>query len=211
MNATSDSAARNPKRLMFFSALIASMAVVIYLFAVQPCQMSLDKVKRELADLTNQQRDMENNLKRAPGLKKELAEVAKASEPFLEALLKPQFGTSWALSANAILNPIAADVGLQVPDEAYSELPARALPVPKVAGQQLSARQPIRVSCRGSYAEIASFILRVEKLLPFVSLQALQIKPQKDHDVQAAEIVFEWLVKRDLPVPVPPPTGGAKK
>ena len=211
MSVASESAGRNPKRLLFFSALIAAVAVVIYLFAVQPCQMSLDKAKRALADLTNQQRDMENNLKRAPRLKKELAQVGKASEPFLQALLKPQFGTSWALSANAILNPIAADVGLQVPDEAYSELPARALPVPKNIGQQLYARQPIRVSCRGSYAEIASFILRVEKLLPLVSLQALQIKPQKDHDVQAAEIIFEWLVKRDPPAPVPPPPGGAKK
>ena len=60
-------------------------------------------------------------------------------------------------------------------------------------------------------AEIASFLLRVEKLLPHVALQALQIKAQKDPEAQSAEIVLEWPAKGELSVPTPPQKGGAKK
>jgi hypothetical protein len=199
------SSAKNP---FFLSALILAVAVVIYLFAVQPALMSIDKAKRDLDGLTDQLNVMERDLKDSARVKGMLAEIDEKQKPYLDALLTPLL-ESWAMRAKSLLDPIAADVGLTIVD--YAEQPVRALPLPTPPPRQLFARHPIRVVCRGSYAEIASFLLRVEKLLPYVSLQALQIKAQKDPEAQSAEIVLEWPAKGELSVPAAPPKGGAKK
>ena len=199
------SSAKNP---FFLSALILAGAAVIYLFAVQPAQMTIDKARRELGSLTDQRRVMERDLKDSARVESMLAEINAAQKPYMDALLTPLL-ESWAMRAKSLLDPIAADVGLSILD--YSEQPVRALPLPQPPPRQLYARHPIRVVCKGSYAEIASFILRVEKLLPHVTLQALLIKAQKDPDAQSAELVFEWPAKGEQSVPTPPPAGGGAK
>ena len=204
----SDASSKSSKNPMFLSALILAGAAVIYLFAVQPAQMSNDKAKRELGGLTDQLRIMERDLKDSARVKGMLAEIDEKQQPYLDALLTPLL-ESWAMRAKSLLDPIAADVGLTIVD--YAEQPVRALPLPTLPPHQLFARHPIRVVCRGSYAEIASFLLRVEKLLPHVALQSLQIKAQKDPEAQSAEIVLEWPAKGELSVPAPQPGGGAKK
>jgi Tfp pilus assembly protein PilO len=135
-----------------------------------------------------------------------LSDIETARRPFMDALLTPLL-ESWAMRAKSKLDPLAADVGVKVTD--YAELPVRALPLPKPVPKQLYARRPIRVMVQGSYAEIASFVLRVEKMLPYVSLQALNIKAQRTPEVQSAELVFEWPAKGALSVPVA--SGGVKK
>lgn len=199
------SSVKNP---FFMSALILAVAAMLYLFAVQPAQMSIDKAKRELSGLKEQRRIMERDLKDSARVKGVLAEIDAAQKPYLDALLTPLL-ESWAMRAKSLLDPIAADVGLSIVD--YAEQPVRALPLPTPPPRQLYARHPIRVVCRGSYAEIASFVLRVEKLLPHVALQALLIKAQKEPDAQSAEIVLEWPAKGELSVLAPPSGGGGKK
>ena len=203
----SDASSKSSKNPLFISALIFAAAAVIYLFAVQPAQMANDKAKRELDGLTDQLRVMERDLKDSARVKGMLAEIDEKQKPYLNALLTPLL-ESWAMRAKSLLDPIAADVGMSIVD--YAEQPVRALPLPTPPPHQLFARRPIRIVCKGSYAEIASFLLRVEKLLPHVALQALQIKAQKDPEAQSAEIVLEWPAKGELSVP-PPPKGGAKK
>ena len=204
----SDGSSKTSKNPFFLSALILAGAAVIYLFAVQPAQMSNGKAKRELEGLTDQRRIMERDLKDSARVKGMLAEIDAKQKPYLDALLTPLL-ESWAMRAKSLLDPIANDVGLTIVD--YAEQPVRALPLPAQPPLQLFARHPIRVVARGSYAEIASFMLRVEKLLPHVALQSLQIKAQKDPEAQSAEIVFEWPAKGEMSVPAPPPGGGAKK
>ena len=204
----SDASSRPSKNPMFLSALILAGGAVIYLFAVQPAQMSNGRAKRELEGLTDQLRIMERDLKDSARVKGMLAEIDEKQKPYLDALLTPLL-ESWAMRAKSLLDPIANDVGLTIVD--YAEQPVRALPLPTPPPHQLFARHPIRVVARGSYAEIASFLLRVEKLLPHVALQALQIKSQKDPEAQSAEIVLEWPAKGELSVPSPQPGGGAKK
>ena len=206
MSAIIDNSSTSTKRAMFFSLAVASVAVILYLFAVQPCQDSIAKVRRELDSLDGQLRVTTRDLKDSPRVKNMLSEIETARQPFMDALLTPLL-ESWAMRAKSKLDPLAADVGVKVTD--YAELPVRALPLPKPVPRQLYARRPIRVSLQGSYAEIASFILRVEKMLPYVSLQALNIKTQRTPEVQSAEIVFEWPAKGALSVPVVP--GGVKK
>ena len=201
-----ENTAPTTQRSLFFATAVAGVAVMLYLFAVQPCQDSIARVKRDLSALEDQKRVTERDLKDSPRVKSMLAEIDKARAPYMDALLTPLL-ESWAMRAKRLLDPLAADVGLKVLD--YSEMPVRALPVPNPAPVQLYARRPIRVTCRGSYAEIASFILRVEKMLPYVSLQALNIKVQRTPEAQLAEIVFEWPAKGALSTPAAP--GGVKR
>ena len=206
MSALIDNSATSTKRAAFFSLAVASVAVLLYLFAVQPCQDSIDKARRELDSLEGQQRVTTRDLKDSPRVKSMLAEIESSRQPFMDALLTPLL-ESWAMRAKSKLDSLAADVGLKVTD--YAEMPVRALPLPKPVPRQLYARRPIRVTAHGSYAEIVSFILRVEKMLPYVSLQALNIKLQRTPEEQSAEIVFEWPVKGALSVPAAP--GGVKR
>ena len=208
MSAFLDNSSSSTKRAMFFSLAVAGVAVVLYLFAVQPCQDSIAKAKRELDSLEGQLRVTTRDLKDSPRVKNMLSEIETARQPFMEALLTPLL-ESWAMRAKSKLDPLAADVGLKVAD--YAEMPVRALPLPNPAPKQLYARRPIRVTARGSYAEIASFILRVEKMLPYVSLQALNLKTQRTPEEQSAEIVFEWPVKGALSTPAVPVPGGVKR
>lgn len=206
MSSFLDNSGSSTKRALLFSLAVAGVAVVIYLFAVQPCQDSIAKARSELDSLEGQLRVTTRDLKDSSRVKNMLAEVEAARQPFMDALLTPLL-ESWAMRAKSKLDPLAADVGLKVVD--YAEMPVRALPLPKPTPRQLYARRPIRVTAHGSYAEIASFILRVEKMLPYVSLQALNIKVQRTPEVQLAEIIFEWPVKGALSTPAAP--GGVKR
>jgi len=201
-----ENTAPTTQRAIFFSAAVAGVAVLLYLFAVQPCQEKLAKARRELSTLQDQRRTTERDLRESPKVKSLLAEAEAARKPFLDALLTPLL-ESWAMRAKSKLDPLANDVGLRIVD--YAERPARALPLPNPMPFQLYTRKPIAVTCRGSYAEIASFILRVEKMLPYVALQALTIRVQQTPDEQLAEIVFEWPAQGKLSRTVPP-AGGKK-
>jgi Tfp pilus assembly protein PilO len=93
-----------------------------------------------------------------------------------------------------LLAPLADDSGVSIVN--YGQLTDRRLPLPVPLSPQLYTRQPIRMTCTGSYAAIVSFILRVEKKLPLVALEALSIKPQKEQpDIQTANIILEWPIK----------------
>ena len=127
----------------------------------------------------------------------------------MNGLLEPLL-ESYAMRAKSLLDPLAADVGLTIGD--YAEMPVRKLPLPKPQAPQLYARKPIRMTCRGSYATIISFLLRVEAKMPLVSLEAFSLKTQKDPDNQSATIVFEWPIKGENTAAVAKTAkGGAKK
>ena len=180
------------KRAMFKALVIGAVAVVLYMFCVEPCQTSLRKAKAELAERRDQRAQMVRDLKGAGHVKERLESIQAKSQPFHDGLLKPML-ESYAMRAKSLLDPLAEDVGLSVGD--YAELPERRLPLPKPQSPQLYARKPIRLTCTGSYARIVSFIMRVEEKLPLVSLEAFSLKTQKDPDNQAATIVLEWPIK----------------
>ena len=164
MSSLRDNSVSSTKRALFFSLAVAGVAVVLYLFAVQPCQDSIAKARRELDSLEGQLRVTTRDLRDSSRVKNMLSEIETARQPFMDALLTPLL-ESWAMRAKSKLDPLAADVGLKVVD--YAEMPVRALPLPPLAPRQLYARRPIRVMARGSYAEIASFIgSRVSRHMP---------------------------------------------
>ena len=195
------------KRALFQSLAIGVVAVVLYMFCVEPCQTSLAKAKKEHAALQAQQVQMVRDLKGADQVKGRLDALQGERKAYLDGLLEPLL-ESYAMRAKSLLDPLAADVGLTVGD--YAELPVRRLPLPQPMSPQLYARKPIRMTCTGSYATIVSFLLRVEEKIPLASLEAFSLKTQKDPDNQTATFVFEWPIKGEK-VPVAAAKGGVKK
>ncbi len=197
--------APNAQRSFVITIAIAAVAVVLYMFAVQPCDESLEKTKQTLEQLKSRKQVIDRDLRESAKMKVKLDELDAAMAPYREAMLTPLL-ESWAMRAKSKLDLFAAEAGLLNVD--YSELPVRALPVPKPLPKQLFARRPIKVSCRGSYAEIVSFLMRVEKELPYVSMQSFRLDAQQDPEAQRGDIVFEWLVMGESTVP--DPKGGRK-
>ena len=107
-------------------------------------------------------------------------------------MLEPLLG-NYAMRARSILDPMAADAGLSNRD--YSESATMALPLPRPTPKQLHLRRPIRVTARGSYMGAISFLMRVEKELPLVALQSMNITADPKPDRQKIEMVFEWPAK----------------
>lgn len=188
-------------------ALIYAAAVVLYVMAVLPAQESILKARKQLAELEEKNGSMERDLRESPKVKSVLSKVISERQPFMDALLEPLL-QSWSMRARTMLDPLAVESGLKGME--YVELSPRALPLPKPVPVQLYTRLPIRVTCHGSYAEIVSFIMRVEKAMPLVSLQSLEIKAQREPDEQSAAIVFEWPAKGKLSRNPAPAKGGAK-
>ena len=180
------------KRAMFRALAIGAVAVVLYMFCVQPSQSALDKANAKLSGLQAQQSAMIRDLKGADQVKSNLGVIEAERKEYLAGLLKPMLG-SYAMRAKSVLDPLANDVGLRITE--YTEMPVRLLPLPKPQATQLYARKPIRLTCKGSYATIISFLMRVERKLPLVSLEAFSLKTQKDPDNQSATFVLEWPVK----------------
>ena len=194
------------KRAMFQALVIGAVAVVLYMFCVEPSQTSLLKAKTELTDLQAKQTQMGRDLKGATQVKERLEAIKSQRQDYLDGLLNPLL-ESYAMRAKSLLDPLAEDVGLSISD--YAELPVRRLPLPKPQSPQLYARKPIRLTCTGSYATIVSFLLRVEQKLPLVSLEAFSLKTQKDPDNQSAAIVLEWPIRGENTAVVA--KGGVKK
>ena len=194
------------KRATFQALAIGAVAVVLYMFCVEPSQTALQKAKTDLSGLQDKQAQMVRDLKGAGQVKERLEAIQSQRQDYLTGLLHPML-ESYAMRAKSLLDPLAEDVGLSVSD--YTELPVRRLPLPKPQSPQLYARKPIRLTCTGSYATIVSFLLRVEEKLPLVSLEAFSLKTQKDPDNQSATIVLEWPIKGENTAAVA--KGGVKK
>lgn len=181
--------APNVQRALFIALVFGAIAVVVYMFCVQPAQLSIVRERQELESLRDRQDVAHREIRGEKALKERLDGIQATRQRYLDGLLTPLL-ESYAMRAKSIIDPIAADSGVTVQD--YQERPRRLLPLTKPQAPQLYARQPIHLVCRGSYAAIISFMMRIEKVLPLVSVEAFSLKAQTDNDVQTAEIVLEW-------------------
>ena len=184
--------APNAKRSFAVTLTLGGAAAVIYMFAVQPAEESLAKARREHDEEESRLQMVNVNLRGAPENKSRLEKLATDLKPFREAMLEPLLG-SYAMRAKSILEPLAFDAGLSNLD--YAEATTRALPLPRPAPKQLHMRRPIRITARGSYMGAISFLMRVEKEHPLVTLQSMNITTNPDPDQQRIEMVFEWPAK----------------
>ena len=184
--------APNAKRSFALTLVLGAVAALIYLFAIQPAEESLSRTHREYDEQEAKLQTVNANLRAAPANKERLQTLAEGLKPFRDAMLQPLLG-SYAMRAKSILEPLAFGAGLSNLD--YAEMPTRALPVPRPAPNQLHARRPIRVTAQGSYMGAISFLLRVEKEHPLVTLQSFALSTTQDPERQQIEMVFEWPAK----------------
>ncbi|MBR1922084.1 MAG: hypothetical protein IJ829_08850 [Kiritimatiellae bacterium] len=187
--------APNARRAFAVTIVFAAAATVIYLFCVQPCDAQLERTRRTLTDLQDRQARTDSDLKNAHTVKKDLADLDASLKPYREAMLEPLLG-SYEMRAKSIIDPLALGAGLE--DVTYSSEPFRALPLPRPMPRQLHTRAAIKVSASGSYQQAVSFLLRLEKELPLVSLQTFDVAATSSPESQAISMVLEWPAKGGL-------------
>ena len=191
-----DNMAPNARRSFIVTVVLAAIATVIYLFCVQPCDSRLDQARRNLANLQDRQSRMNGDLRSADTVKKDLDDLEAALKPFRDAMLVPLL-ESYSMRAKSLLDPLAIGAGLE--DVQYSDEPFRALPLPKpIMPRQLHTRAVVKVSAQGSYQEAVSFLLRLEKEFPLVSLQRFDVSAQSTPERQSVTFVLEWPAKGGL-------------
>ena len=184
--------APNAKRSLFLSLAFGAVASALYFFGVEPAESRLKRANGELNDLESRHALMMRNIRSTAEVTNRLAAVNAALAPFREAMIEP-FLESYAMRAKALVDNFAQAAGLV--ELEYAELPPLALPVPKRLPETLHARLPVRITAHGSYQAAVSFLLRVEKELPLVTLQALEISADRENDRQRLEFILEWPVR----------------
>ena len=189
------SMAPNAKRAFLTTIVLGVLAAAIYFFAVEPAVSSLSRERTRLGELKESQRRMTADLNSAGTVQKTLEELETEMKPFSAAELTPLLG-SYAMRAKSLLDPLISGAGLT--DVEFSEEPTRKLPTPLPLPRQLHARAAVRITAKGSYQAIASFLLMLEKNLPLVSLQSLQIQSQQQPAKQSATMILEWPTKGAL-------------
>ena len=187
--------APNAKRSFFVTVTLAAIATIIYLFCVQPCSDELATARRNLAELQDKQYRTDIDLKRSGTVTKDLNELEAGLKPFHDAMLVPLL-ESYAMRAKSLLDPLALGAGLD--DVTYSDEPFRALPLPTPMPRQLHTRVAVKLTATGSYQQAVSFLLRLEKEMPLVSLQKLDITARSIPESQSVTMVLEWPAKGGL-------------
>ena len=199
--------APNAKRSLLITVGFGLLAACIYLAAVEPAISKRDATARTLDELRTRDELMNRNLAGEDKLKERLNRIEERFAVYREAMLVPLL-ESLAMRAKSLVDPLALGAGLG--DTEYEELPAIALPVPKKLPLQLHARQPIKITARGSYQSAISFLMRLEHEFPLVTLESMEISAQQDPSVQKIEMILEWPVKGKISK-IDPPKKGAKK
>ena len=177
------------RRALLTTIVLGVTAGAIYLLAVEPAEITLARERTRLDELQDRQRRMTVDLSSVSTVKQTLAALGAEMKPFADARLTPLLG-SYAMRAKSLLDPLTAGAGLA--DTEYANEPARTLPEPTPAPRQLHRRVAVRLSARGSYQAIVSFLLMLEKRFPLVSLQSLQILSQQSPAQQSVSMILEW-------------------
>lgn len=188
--------APDAKRSFLVSIAFVAVGAALYFLAVNPAESKLAAERKRLSGLENKQSQINRDIKGAGTVKGKIEELEKSLSPYEEAILVPLLG-SYSMQAKAKLEQILTEAGLTNLD--YTEEPFRALPLPKpVMPKQLHRRAAIRVTARGSYQAAVSFLLRLEKELPLVSLQSFEISAEHNPAKQVISFVLEWPAKGGL-------------
>jgi len=172
--------------------LIVAISVALYMGALSPLSNSLLKARNQLTDSQGRLDTIEMNIRQKESMRERLAVLEAGNATRRTVWLTPLLN-SYAMRAKAQLEVLAAEAGLA--NVEYLEGKMRALPLPKgPIPKRRTARRSVTVRAAADYAAAASFVMRVEKELPQVTLQSFTIKAPKNGMVekQDFEICLEW-------------------
>jgi len=175
--------------------LLLGLVIVLYMSVISPMSASLLKTRSQMTDeeirlgsieLTNNQRE---------DFKARIAVLEKTNETNQATWIMPILN-SYAMRVKALVDTMATEAGLV--NVEYDEGSLLALPVPRerVPNNQ-TARRSVRIKAKADYAAAVSFLLRIEKEIPLLTVQCFALKLTKDvrPDQQEFEIVLEWPAK----------------
>ena len=184
--------APNAKRAALVTCIFSLVAAGIYLAMVTPTDESLSKTRKEIAQARKKHSEIMANLARAAKTQERVAAAKAGLEPYEQALLVPLL-ESTAMRAKSLLDPLVLGAGLTAPE--YESLAERALPLTPRPANQLYARLPIKIVCRGSFQGAVSFLLRLEKEFPLVTLQSFSVTAGNTPEYQTIDFILEWPAK----------------
>lgn len=190
--------APNAKRSLFISAGAAVCACAVYFMMVEPAHDAIKKLAQRYDETTTRHNQMTiamtNGRTQGPRLKAGKDKLERYENELIVPVLE-----SYPMAAKSKMDKIAIEAGLA--DMEYNSLPERKLPVPKTLPTQLYARCPISLTCNGSYQAVVSFVRRVEKEFPFVTLGGITITGGQSPERQHVTMVLEWPVKGAVTTP----------
>lgn len=197
-NGLLDNMAPNAKRAVMVAFALAIVAIALYFFAVEPAKASLVREQKKLSDLQDKIAKTEMDLRGVKSTKERIDSIENELKEYEDVMLTPLLG-SYAMRAKEMIEPLILGAGLT--DPRYAEEPFRALPVTNPAPRQLHKRAAIRVTAKGSYQSAVSFLMRLEKELPLVTLQTMDFVAAQSPTQQSIDFVLEWPAKGDLTRP----------
>ena len=187
--------APNAKRSMLLTLVFGGIAAALYFLAVEPTEESLFKARRERDKQSQKHRQMMSDINRADQVKKELVDAELRLDEYRKALIKPLLNST-AMRAKSFVDALAAGCGLAGMEyEALTPLPLPANPA--MVPVKKYSRCPVRIKCVGSYQSAVSFVRCVERELPLVALESMNVTTRQENDVQQIEIVLEWPMVRE--------------
>jgi len=172
--------------------LLLVLSIVAYVGVVTPMSGALLKERTKLSDEEIKLAAVEMTITQHSDIKERIVRLEKENEENRSTLMSPMLN-SFGMRAKSLIDAQAVESGLL--NVEYGEGAFRALPVPKERiPQNRTARQTVMVKAEGDYAAIVSFLLRIEKELPLMTVQSLSIKPPKtgSPDRQEMELALEW-------------------
>jgi len=170
--------------------ILLGLAVVVYLGVISPLSGSLLKARATLTEERSHLTNVELTIAQRESFRERIAQLEKTNATSRAAWLTPMLN-SYGMRAKSLLDNIATESGLT--NVEYNEGKFRALPLPN--GRlpvQRTARMSIRLKAVADYAAIVSFLLRAEKELPLMAVQAIAIQPTQNADLQSVEADLEW-------------------
>jgi len=167
-------------------------AIALYSAAVTPMSKALTKMRAQLVNASSRLDTIEMDIRLRKDTEKRVAELERQMNAARGEWISPMLD-SYPMRAKAFLDTMAREAGLVSVE--YSEGSFRALPVPNNRlPETRTGRHTVRLRAHGDYAAVASFILRAEAELPYMTVQALKIQQTQSGspDRQELDLLLEW-------------------
>ena len=169
------------------------VGAAFYFGVIEPADLNLTAAHAVLEEQIVRQRTVLDDLAQKEIILRGLNEKSVRRAAYDAGLMTPLL-ESTAMRAKALIDPLATGCGL-INLEYEAQEPV-ALPVFGLAAQEQFVREPIRITCRGSYQAAVSLVRCVEKRFELVSLTALSVTATADPELQQITFVFEWPMKK---------------
>ena len=170
---------------------LAAATGAVWFWGVGPSDAAMKAVRQEVARLSGEVNEMNLGLQELAALEREMAQTATNRAAYAGCVIEPLLG-SVAMRAKTLLDPIAAEVGIE--DVRYEDASTSALPPTETSPRVPYVRARVSVMASASYMSLVSFLSRVERQVPGACVVSAYIGiGGRDVEVQVGTFVFEWL------------------